>query len=92
MRFPENSPLIDVQNAALMVDGRPLLDGITISTNARRIGIVGQNGSGKTTLARLLSGLVGPSKGTVRISGVDVAQDRQAALRTVGILFQNPDH
>jgi biotin transport system ATP-binding protein len=28
----------------------------------------------------------------VRIAGIDVARDRKAALRHVGILFQNPDH
>ena len=48
-------------------------------------------GSG-SSLARVLAGLVSPAAGQVRIAGVDVAKDRKAALRTVGILFQNPDH
>ena len=70
----------------------PLLKNIGLSAREKRIGIVGRNGSGKTTFARVLSGLVAPDQGEVRICGIDVAKDRKAALRTVGILFQNPDH
>ena len=71
---------------------RPVLRDVTLRSDARRIGIVGRNGSGKTTLARLLAGLIAPDRGTLRLHGVDVARERKAALRTVGILFQNPDH
>ena len=71
---------------------RPVLSDVTLRSSARRIGIVGRNGSGKTTLARVLAGLVAPDRGTVDIHGIQVAHDRRAALRTVGILFQNPDH
>ncbi len=72
--------------------GRPVLSGITLHSSARRIGVVGRNGSGKSTLARLLAGLLEPSSGQVRISGHDIFRDRRAALETVGILFQNPEH
>ena len=74
------------------VPGRVLLDGITVTLAARRVGIVGRNGSGKTTLLRLIAGLVAPSAGRVRLGGVDPYGDRKAALARVGILFQNPDH
>ncbi|MCK0126841.1 energy-coupling factor ABC transporter ATP-binding protein, partial [Gelidibacter sp. F2691] len=56
------------------------------------VGIIGRNGSGKTSFARLLSGLVKPGEGSVRIEGLDPSKDRRAALSLVGILFQNPDH
>ena len=72
--------------------GKTVLDNITVKSDARRIGIVGRNGSGKTSLARVMAGLVPADGGSVRIAGVDVAQDRKAALGAIGILFQNPDH
>ncbi|MFX0546527.1 energy-coupling factor ABC transporter ATP-binding protein [Roseovarius sp. S1116L3] len=81
-----------MQNVSLTLEGRTILHGISLRADEARIGIVGRNGSGKSTLARLIAGLEVPDAGTLRIQGVDVARDRRAAIRTVGILFQNPDH
>lgn len=83
---------IVLQGVAFAVAGKPILHGISLDLQERRIGIVGRNGSGKTTLLRLMAGLVAPTAGTVRLGGVDPAKDRRAALAAVGILFQNPDH
>jgi biotin transport system ATP-binding protein len=84
--------LIDLQDVCYRPGGNPVLEGITLAASERRIGVVGRNGSGKTSLARVMAGLVEAEAGTVRIAGADVARDRRAALRAVGILFQNPDH
>ena len=91
--MPTPQPLlIEMEDASYAPGEVAVLDGISFSADERRIGIVGRNGSGKTSLARVLAGLVPPTAGRVRIAGVDVGRDRKAALRTVGILFQNPDH
>jgi putative ABC transport system ATP-binding protein len=57
------------------------------------VAVVGPSGSGKTTLLHVLGSLDRPSAGTVKITGLDVAElsDRQlAALRAgrVGFVFQ----
>lgn len=83
---------IQVDGVTLSHGGRRLFDGLSLDLSERRVAIIGRNGAGKTQLARLLSGLGAPDAGTVRVHGVDVARDRKAALSTVGILFQNPDH
>ena len=83
---------IELDQVGFAVAGKVILSGLTLRASERRIGIVGRNGSGKTTLARLLAGLIVPTGGKARIEGVDIAEDRRTALRTVGILFQNPDH
>jgi len=83
---------LDLADVSLTLDGKSILSGVTLRADERRIGIVGRNGSGKTTLARVMAGLTEPDTGHVRICGVDVGKDRKAAIRTVGILFQNPDH
>ncbi len=83
---------IILSGAGLELQGRQVLDGLSLRLSEARIGIVGRNGSGKTSLLRLIAGLVSPSEGTVRVAGFDPAKERRAMLREVGILFQNPDH
>lgn len=65
---------------------------LSLTLAQSRVGIIGRNGSGKSQLARLIAGLAAPDSGQVTVNGVSVATDRKAAIRTVGILFQNPDH
>ena len=88
----QGTATIALDAVRLMRGDKVVLDDLTLHLRARRIGIVGRNGSGKTTLARVLAGLVTPDRGSALIDGIDMARDRKAALRTVGILFQNPDH
>ncbi|MAY32009.1 MAG: cobalt ABC transporter [Rhodovulum sp.] len=85
-------PLIEVSDLRYAPQGRVIFDGLSVSLDARRIGIIGRNGSGKTTLARMLGGLIEPDQGCVRVAGIDVARDRRTVLKRIGILFQNPDH
>ncbi|KEJ90920.1 energy-coupling factor ABC transporter ATP-binding protein [Sulfitobacter donghicola] len=84
--------LIELDSVDLEIDGKQLLRGVSLQSDAQRIAVMGRNGSGKTTLARVMAGLQVPNGGAVRIAGVDVARDRRGALGAVGILFQNPDH
>ncbi len=83
---------ISLDNVSLGMAGRTVLDRITAEIEQHRVGIVGLNGSGKSTLARIVGGLEAPSSGTVRLNGSDPFRDRHAAIRTVGMVFQNPDH
>jgi biotin transport system ATP-binding protein len=53
--------------------------------------IAGLNGSGKTTLLRHLNGLLLPTAGTVRLAGINVAQDLLKARQLVGMMFQDAD-
>lgn len=56
------------------------------------VGVVGQNGAGKTTLTKLLNGLLRPSRGRVRVAGLDTGENPVSAIAAhVSTLFQNPD-
>ena len=74
------------------VDGTMLLHDINLTLDEHRVAVIGRNGSGKTTLARLINGLERPTRGLVSVDGVDVADDRRAAQRRVGFVFQDADH
>ena len=68
-----------------------------VSFDVRRgeaFGLVGETGCGKTTTARLVSGLLDPTSGSVRFEGEEVAgasKERLTRLRRdVQIVFQDP--
>ncbi|MBP1883045.1 energy-coupling factor ABC transporter ATP-binding protein [Sinorhizobium mexicanum] len=71
---------------------RVALHPLTLALDERRIGIIGLNGSGKTTFARLINGLVKPTKGHVIVNGLDTVKDDRAVLAEAGFIFQNPQH
>ena len=49
-------------------------------------GLLGPNGAGKTTTLRVLSTLVAPDRGSVRVDGIDVAADPLAVRARLGVL------
>ena len=55
------------------------------------LGLVGESGSGKSTLGKMLLGLLGPDRGTIRLGGIDVARmGRRALARRIQPVFQDP--
>ncbi|NQZ33831.1 MAG: ABC transporter ATP-binding protein [Oceanospirillaceae bacterium] len=87
-----NANGIDLQDVCLHIEGRLVLNHLSLHTNVKRLGIIGRNGSGKSTLCRALSGLIEISSGQLQVAGINPYKDRRAALLEIGILFQNPDH
>lgn len=51
-----------------------------------RLLIVGANGSGKSTMLSILATLLPPTRGTLRLFGMDPLQDRLAVRRRIGIV------
>lgn len=53
-------------------------------------GFLGPNGAGKTTTMRMISGILRPSGGSVRIAGADLLADPLAAKRSLGFIPDRP--
>lgn len=51
-------------------------------------GFLGPNGSGKTTAIRMLTGLLEPSSGTVRVLGLDLPEQAEALRLRIGYMTQ----
>ncbi|TDA28255.1 MAG: ABC transporter ATP-binding protein [Archaeoglobi archaeon] len=75
-RYPDGS--LGVENVSLEIK------------KGEKVAVIGENGSGKTTLIFLLSGLLKPSEGEVKILGFTNKQIEEIRKR-VGVVFQNPD-
>ncbi|MCG3148721.1 MAG: Daunorubicin/doxorubicin resistance ATP-binding protein DrrA [Verrucomicrobiae bacterium] len=70
---------------------RVALDRVSFAVQPGEIfGLLGPNGGGKTTLFRILSTLVRPQEGNVRVFGQDVITQRNQVRRRIGVVFQAP--
>ncbi len=55
------------------------------------ITFLGANGAGKTTLFKIMTSIVRPSSGIVKINGIDVNSDPKRVLSMVGSLVEQPE-
>ena len=70
---------------------RVALKGVSFQVAKGEIfGLLGPNGGGKTTLFRILSTLVMPREGNVRMFGIDVVREQVEIRRRIGVVFQSP--
>lgn len=82
---PKDGPIdIEFRDVAFSYPTGPrVLSDINLEIPAgTRVAVVGETGSGKTTLARLLTRLMDPETGTVRIGGVDLRDINREHLRS----------
>src|SRR5580692_7986207 len=49
------------------------------------VGVIGPNGAGKTTLMRVISGLIRPTKGAIKMEGTDVLRTPAHRIVSLGI-------
>ena len=51
------------------------------------VGYIGANGAGKSTTIKMLTGILVPTSGTVRVCGLDPVRQRTALARRIGVVF-----
>ena len=71
--FKRTNSVIEFENVSLSFDGRPILDNVNFKINQNEIhGLLGVNGAGKSTIFNLITGLLKPDSGKIKILGEDV--------------------
>ncbi len=51
------------------------------------VGYIGPNGAGKSTTIKMLTGILVPSSGVLRVAGIEPSRDRIALARRIGVVF-----
>ena len=64
------------------------VDGIDLHVAAGElVGYIGPNGAGKSTTIKMLTGILMPTSGTLRVSGLEPQRDRIRLARRIGVVF-----
>ncbi|MFF2042245.1 ATP-binding cassette domain-containing protein [Kitasatospora sp. NPDC058170] len=64
------------------------VDGLSFTVEAGEcVGYIGPNGAGKSTTIKMLTGILVPSSGRLRVAGVDPARERVDLARRIGVVF-----
>lgn len=86
-----NKILLEVQELTKTFGSRTVVDRLNLRIEEGDIyGFLGTNGSGKTTTIRMITGLIHPDAGVVRIGGFHLKTRFKAAISHVGAIVENP--
>jgi ABC-2 type transport system ATP-binding protein len=83
--------IIDVKNLTKKFKGILAVDNISFSVLPGEIfAFLGPNGAGKTTTIKMLTTLLSPTSGQIKLCGYDPAWDQNEVRKSFGIVFQDP--
>ncbi|MFJ3977773.1 ATP-binding cassette domain-containing protein [Streptomyces sp. NPDC090021] len=64
------------------------VDGISFAVaRGEMVGYIGPNGAGKSTTIKMLTGILNPSGGRLRVAGIDPARERVRLAHRIGVVF-----
>ena len=79
-----NTPILELRHVEAGYGPFRALFGVSLAVGpGEAVALVGANGAGKTTLARVASGLLAPSTGTVLVDGAEIGEGVPSAWRFV---------
>jgi ABC-type multidrug transport system ATPase subunit len=84
---PDAPVVLSVSNLVKRFGENVAVSGIDLEVRAGSFfGIVGPNGAGKTTTLSMITGLLRPDAGSIRVHGIDVWAQPVEAKRIIGVL------
>lgn len=82
---------VEIRNLTKVFDGKEVLRSCNLTVQSGTIyGLLGANGAGKTTMFKLITGLLSPTAGNVKVQGETLSIDKKDFLRKMGILIETP--
>ena len=85
--------MIEVMNVSKTFGRKaPAVDDLSFTVNDGEIvGFIGPNGAGKTTTIRMMTGILRPDKGEIRVNGLTMTPEAVETKRIIGYISDNPD-
>jgi ABC-2 type transport system ATP-binding protein len=85
------APMIELRSLTKRYGSFTAVNGVDLDVpRGELFGFLGPNGAGKTTTLRMIAGILRPSSGTVRIAGIDLANQPTAAKQKLGFIPDRP--
>lgn len=96
LEVKEPTPLLRVNNVSAAYGDTPVLFGVNFDVHkGQTVAVVGESGSGKSTTARVITGLLPPSEGSIEFKGEPLTPDYRKRskdeLRQVQMIYQMAD-
>jgi len=83
--------LLSVEGLRVEYEDTTAVDDVSFEVEAGMIyGLIGPNGAGKTSVMSAIATLVEPTHGTIKLCGVDIAEEPSAALPRLGFMSDQP--
>ncbi len=85
--------MIEIKNVSKTYNGNiKAIDNLSLKINDGEIvGFIGLNGAGKTTAIKMMTGILIPDSGSIKINGYDIVKDSLKAKQIIGYIADNPD-
>ncbi|WP_252312342.1 ABC transporter ATP-binding protein [Sinobaca sp. H24] len=82
--------MLEVENVSKSFKGRNVVEGMNLYLEkGESIGLLGPNGAGKSTTISIISSLIKPSSGDVKLNGSSVIKKPAAIRKVIGIVPQD---
>jgi ABC-2 type transport system ATP-binding protein len=88
----ETDPVVTLEAVTVMYGKNAALRDVTTSFAPGAVGLLGPNGAGKSTMIKALLGFVVPTRGRMRVLGLDVAEAPLAIRARVGYMPETDGH
>src|SRR5437763_11343868 len=86
------APVVTLDTVTVMYGRNAALRDVTAAFSAGAVGLLGPNGAGKSTMIKALLGFVIPTRGQMRVLGLDVATSPLEIRARVGYMPENDAH
>lgn len=84
--------MLELKNINYEVDGKKIINDVSLTIDGGFVAITGPNGGGKSTLAKIVAGIIKPTSGKIFFDGEDITElsITERANKGVSFAFQQP--